>query len=296
MISAANLLSPPNNIPPKCRHLHPPLSYSLCLSRRLSRRAFWWLCHRRILSAARARPSTPPSTADLPPPPLQRLQTTQNDVSPTLSSHCLLLRCRSVYSEPPRDDEQAIEFRLRKDLILQRNCFSVFGFCWRQTNSTINLRGSISNRPLFSALHLPSLALSVSLTALSLYCCNQGKSGVVSALLFVPVSLFYCFITGQLWVFLDDVWFVSFGCDGISVLTVFCFSICDGVCAAARQCFTGFTVFCIDPGANLTCALCRAVILFWCFCVYTQVRVLWVVFVFCFSSVNCCQLTCVLMW
>ena len=129
MISAANLLSPPNNIPPKCRNLHPPLSYSLCLSRRSSRRAFWWLCHRRILSAARARPSTPPSTADLPPPPLQRLQTTQNDVSPTLSSHCLLLRCRSVYSEPPRDNEQAIEFRLRKDLILQRNCFSVFGFC-----------------------------------------------------------------------------------------------------------------------------------------------------------------------
>ena len=75
MISAANLLSPPNHMPPKRRNLRPLLSYSLRLTWHSSRRSFWWLCHRRILSAA----WTSPSTRRLPLicllPPLQRLHT-----------------------------------------------------------------------------------------------------------------------------------------------------------------------------------------------------------------------------
>ena len=89
MISAVNLLSPPNRMPPNVE-----------IYRHSSWRAFWWLCHRRILLAAQ----TSPSTRRLP---LICLLRPCNASTPfkmyPLPSHRLrlLLRCRSVYSEPP---------------------------------------------------------------------------------------------------------------------------------------------------------------------------------------------------
>ena len=59
MISAANLISHPKTRPSNHQKARRLLSYCFRLSRHSSRRAFWWLCHRRILLAARASPSTP---------------------------------------------------------------------------------------------------------------------------------------------------------------------------------------------------------------------------------------------
>ena len=109
-------------------------SHRLCLPWRLLWRAFWWLCHHRILSAARASHQTYrrlqiclllPCSASKP---LEYRLPTRSSPPPTVAFAALFIQ------NLPRGMSKPSNAAPRKDFILWRHCFGVFWFCWRQIN------------------------------------------------------------------------------------------------------------------------------------------------------------------